>query len=58
MAEITEPSMDKSNSPSTNETFMYFAYGSNLLSKRIHIQNPTAKRRTIGKLKVRFRLLF
>lgn len=23
-------------------TFLYFAYGSNLLAKRIHIQNPTA----------------
>ncbi|KAG4071381.1 hypothetical protein HA402_004085 [Bradysia odoriphaga] len=29
---------------------MYFAYGSNLLSNRIHFQNPTAERRTIGRL--------
>lgn len=35
-----------------NDTFLYFAYGSNLLSKRIHIQNPTAERRGIGRLKV------
>ncbi|CAB3240956.1 unnamed protein product [Arctia plantaginis] len=26
----------------SNETFFYFAYGSNLLSKRIHINNPSA----------------
>lgn len=34
------------------KTFMYFAYGSNLLKKRIHIQNPTAVRSGFGKLKV------
>lgn len=33
-------------------TFMYFGYGSNLLSKRLHIQNPSAVRRNIGVLKV------
>uniref|UniRef100_A0A6M2DP07 gamma-glutamylcyclotransferase n=1 Tax=Xenopsylla cheopis TaxID=163159 RepID=A0A6M2DP07_XENCH len=31
-------------------TFLYFAYGSNLLAKRIHINNPTAVRKDIGKL--------
>ncbi|XP_059621994.1 gamma-glutamylcyclotransferase-like isoform X1 [Phlebotomus argentipes] len=31
--------------------FLYFAYGSNLLAKRIHIKNPTAVRKDIGKLK-------
>ncbi|XP_037050113.1 gamma-glutamylcyclotransferase-like [Bradysia coprophila] len=36
--------------PSLNGTFMYFAYGSNLLSNRIHYQNPTAERRTTGRL--------
>lgn len=36
---------------SSNQTFMYFAYGSNLLSKRIKFQNPTAVRRGPGKLK-------
>lgn len=35
-----------------NGTFLYFAYGSNLLEKRIHIQNPTAVRKGIGKLMV------
>ncbi|KAG4071272.1 hypothetical protein HA402_003976 [Bradysia odoriphaga] len=35
---------------SVNETFMYFAYGSNLLSKRILSDNPTAVRKTIGVL--------
>ncbi|XP_061518348.1 uncharacterized protein LOC1272591 isoform X3 [Anopheles gambiae] len=32
-------------------TFYYFAYGSNLLAKRIHIQNPTAVRKGFGYLK-------
>ncbi|XP_060528657.1 gamma-glutamylcyclotransferase-like isoform X1 [Cylas formicarius] len=32
------------------EKFLYFAYGSNLLSHRIHINNPSAVRRGIGKL--------
>ncbi|XP_044754513.1 gamma-glutamylcyclotransferase-like [Coccinella septempunctata] len=31
--------------------FLYFAYGSNLLQKRIHINNPSAVRAGIGKLK-------
>ncbi|CAH1726473.1 unnamed protein product [Aphis gossypii] len=30
--------------------FTYFAYGSNLLAERIHIQNPTAVRIGMGKL--------
>jgi gamma-glutamylcyclotransferase len=33
-------------------TFLYFAYGSNLLTKRIHINNPSAVRVGIGKLMV------
>lgn len=32
--------------------FLYFAYGSNLLTERIHINNPSAKMVDIGKLKV------
>ncbi|CAH0554567.1 unnamed protein product [Brassicogethes aeneus] len=31
--------------------FLYFAYGSNLLAQRIHINNPSAQRAGIGKLK-------
>ncbi|XP_044743463.1 gamma-glutamylcyclotransferase-like [Chrysoperla carnea] len=31
--------------------FLYFAYGSNLLSKRIHLKNPSAVRKCVGKLK-------
>ncbi|XP_015371972.1 PREDICTED: gamma-glutamylcyclotransferase-like isoform X2 [Diuraphis noxia] len=38
-------------------TFMYFAYGSNMLAQRIHIQNPTAVRIGTGKLNA-FRLDF
>lgn len=33
-----------------SKTFKYFAYGSNLLQKRIHINNPSAERTGIGKL--------
>ncbi|BFZ13364.1 hypothetical protein BsWGS_16402 [Bradybaena similaris] len=33
-----------------NSTFQYFAYGSNMLTERIHINNPTAKLYGIGKL--------
>ncbi|XP_022204592.2 gamma-glutamylcyclotransferase isoform X2 [Nilaparvata lugens] len=38
-------------------TFLYFAYGSNLLQQRIHIANPTAIFKTIAKLQD-FRLDF
>lgn len=31
--------------------FLYFSYGSNLFSKRIHINNPTAVKKTIAQLK-------
>ncbi|KAG0717928.1 Gamma-glutamylcyclotransferase [Chionoecetes opilio] len=31
--------------------FLYFAYGSNLLTERIHINNPSAKMISVGKLK-------
>ncbi|KAL4090816.1 hypothetical protein QTP88_025587 [Uroleucon formosanum] len=37
--------------------FMYFAYGSNMLTDRIHIKNPTAVRIGTGKLNA-FRLDF
>lgn len=37
-------------------TFCYFAYGSNLLAQRIHINNPSAVRIGIGKLNVRKRI--
>lgn len=33
--------------------FLYFAYGSNLLKERIHINNPSAKMISVGKLKVK-----
>lgn len=38
--------------PSMRSTFLYFAYGSNLLTKRIHLQNPSAIRKGIAELKV------
>lgn len=40
-----------------SNTFLYFAYGSNMLMKRIHINNPTAVLKDIGYLK-NFRLDF
>lgn len=36
------------------ETFLYFAYGSNLLERRIHMYNPSAIFVTNGRLDVRF----
>lgn len=39
-------------------TFLYFAYGSNLLADRIHINNPSAKRAGIGKIEVNKFTLF
>lgn len=35
-----------------SSTFLYFAYGSNLLAKRIHLNNPTAVMKDIGYIKV------
>ena len=35
----------------SGKTFLYFAFGSNLLEKRIHINNPSAVFRSIAKLK-------
>ncbi|XP_059051128.1 gamma-glutamylcyclotransferase-like [Achroia grisella] len=35
---------------SVKETFLYFAYGSNLLKKRIHINNPSAQFLGVGRL--------
>lgn len=35
------------------KSFLYFAYGSNLLAQRIHINNPSAVLKGIGKLKAR-----
>merc|ERR1711990_443496 len=40
-----------------NETFLYFAFGSNLNSKRIHINSPTAKFIGFGRLD-NWRLIF
>lgn len=40
-----------------SNTFLYFAYGSNLLAKRIHLNNPTAVMKNIGYIK-NFRLDF
>lgn len=34
------------------DKFYYFGYGSNMLTKRIHIQNPTAVKIGAGELKV------
>ncbi|XP_026758950.1 gamma-glutamylcyclotransferase-like [Galleria mellonella] len=35
---------------SVKDTFLYFAYGSNLLKKRIHINNPSAQFLGVGRL--------
>lgn len=38
--------------PSKRSTFLYFAYGSNLWTKRIQLQNSSAIRKGIAELKV------
>jgi hypothetical protein len=38
------------------KSFLYFAYGSNLLAQRIHINSPSAVRKEIGKLKASSRV--
>lgn len=43
---------------SKRSTFMYFGYGSNLLAKRLLIQNPSAIRKGSGVLKVTKKHLF
>jgi hypothetical protein len=35
---------------------LYFAYGSNLLCERIHINIPSAVRKEIGKLEASFKI--
>lgn len=34
------------------ESFLYFAYGSNLMSQRIHLQNPSASFCSVARLQV------
>ena len=49
----------KTKAPSRRSTFLYFAYGSNLLTERIHFQNPSATFRGAAQLdryKLEFRL--
>lgn len=45
--------MNEEYVPSKRATFMYFAYGSNLWSPRIRLQNASAVRKGIAQLKVR-----
>ena len=40
----------KTAPPSPPSTFLYFAYGSNLLTERIHFQNPSATFKGVAKL--------
>ncbi|CAG9581603.1 unnamed protein product [Danaus chrysippus] len=42
--------IDDSDEVGSENTFLYFAYGSNLLAKRIHIKNPSAKFFSIAQL--------
>uniref|UniRef100_A0A8C6WGR0 Gamma-glutamylcyclotransferase b n=1 Tax=Neogobius melanostomus TaxID=47308 RepID=A0A8C6WGR0_9GOBI len=41
---------------STQSTFLYFAYGSNLLKERLQLKNPSATVHCVAKLKVRLSL--
>ena len=42
---------------SESNTFYYFAFGSNLLTERIHIKNPSAVMKSVGKVE-RYTLAF
>lgn len=44
--------MQRSLSIPLENSFLYFAFGSNLLTERIHINNPTAQKVGIGKVEV------
>ena len=49
----------KTTATTPKSTFLYFAYGSNLLTERIHFQNPSAVFRGAAQLygyKLEFRL--
>ena len=45
-------SLSRVTKMSQHNCFLYFAYGSNLLKERIHMNNPSAKMIAVGKLKV------
>lgn len=49
---VTNTLFIQSTRPLTMDKFLYFAYGSNMLAQRIHINNPTAVRIGHGKLNV------
>lgn len=44
--------MDNSTHHSNESTFLYFAYGSNLLKERLQLKNPSASVYCVAKLKV------
>ena len=49
----------KTTATTPKSTFLYFAYGSNLLTERIHFQNPSATFRgaaQLGGYRLEFRL--
>ena len=56
---LTSGPPSKTKAPSRRSTFLYFAYGSNLLTERIHFQNPSATFKSAAQLdgyKLEFRL--
>uniref|UniRef100_A0A8D9B8X9 gamma-glutamylcyclotransferase n=1 Tax=Cacopsylla melanoneura TaxID=428564 RepID=A0A8D9B8X9_9HEMI len=50
-ASTTSVESSSTSSTDSKDTFLYFAFGSNLNSKRIHVNNPSAKRKGVGLLK-------
>uniref|UniRef100_A0A8C1UVD5 Gamma-glutamylcyclotransferase n=1 Tax=Cyprinus carpio TaxID=7962 RepID=A0A8C1UVD5_CYPCA len=44
--------MDNSSDRQNGSTFLYFAYGSNLLKERLQLKNPSATIYCVAKLKV------
>ncbi|XP_040820900.1 gamma-glutamylcyclotransferase isoform X3 [Ochotona curzoniae] len=45
-------SASEEDSAQGEDTFLYFAYGSNLLTERIHLRNPSAKFCCVARLQV------
>lgn len=44
--------------PDEERSYLYFAYGSNMLQRRVHMENPTAMFISIGRLDVSIYVLF
>jgi hypothetical protein len=49
---LMPPCPSSSSSSAMKNAFLYFAYGSNMLTERIRINSPTAVKKAVAKLEV------